>query len=71
MENENAANLSDRSNALQNYITNNPGADITTWSGNTNRNRANENMWDDWYYFAGLTFHTKFTLNQKFVNTNR
>ncbi|MBH83879.1 MAG: hypothetical protein CMP70_04315 [Flavobacteriales bacterium] len=59
MENENAANLSDRSNALQNYITSNPGADITTWSGNTNRNRANENMWDDWYYFAGLTLSYK------------
>jgi hypothetical protein len=59
MENENAANLSDRSNALQNYIAANPGADITTWTGNTNRNRANENLWDDWYYFAGLTLSYK------------
>lgn len=59
MENENAANLSDRSNDLQNYIAANPGADITTWTGNTNRNRANENLWDDWYYFAGLTLSYK------------
>ena len=59
MENEDAANLSDRSNALQNYIASNPGADITTWTGNTNRNRANENLWDDWYYFAGLTLSYK------------
>ena len=59
MENEDAANLSDRSNALQNYIDSNPGADITTWTGNTNRNRANENLWDDWYYFAGLTLSYK------------
>ncbi len=59
MENEDAANLSDRSNMLQNYIASNPGADITTWTGNTNRNRANENLWDDWYYFAGLTLSYK------------
>ena len=37
----------------------NPDADITTWTGNTNRNRANENLWDDWYYFAGLTLSYK------------
>lgn len=59
MENIDAANLSDRSNDLQNYIASNPGADITTWTANTNRNRANENLWDDWYYFAGLTLSYK------------
>ena len=59
MENEDAANLSDRSNALQNYIDSNPGSDITTWTGNTNRNRANENLWNDWYYFTGLTLSYK------------
>ena len=59
MENENAANLSDRSNALENYIASNPGADITTWTGNTDKKRANENLWDDWYYFAGLTLSYK------------
>lgn len=59
MENLDAANLSDRSIDLQNYITSNPGADITTWTKNVDRNRANENQWDDWYYFAGLTLSYK------------
>ena len=48
-----------QNNALQNYIDSNPGSDITTWTGNTNRNRANENLWNDWYYFAGLTLSYK------------
>ena len=55
MENVDAATLSDRSNALQEFLAANPGADITTWTGNTNRQRANENDWTDWYYFTGLT----------------
>ncbi|MGC6470578.1 MAG: DUF6089 family protein [Flavobacteriales bacterium] len=55
MENEDAANLSDRSIDLQNYLAANPGADISTWTGNANRIRANENNWTDWYYFAGFT----------------
>ena len=67
MQNEDAANLSDRSNALYDYLANNPGADISTWTGNTMTNqnilapkkRANENLWDDWYYFAGLTISYK------------
>ena len=59
MQNIDAANLSDRSIDLQDYINSNPGADITTWTGNTDRNRANENLWDDWYYFAGLTLSYK------------
>ena len=64
MENLDAANLSDRSNALQDYIIS-MGTDISTWTGNTNRNRANENLWDDWYYFTGLTLSYKIYTKNK------
>lgn len=63
MENIDAAILSDKSNALQNYLVANPGADITTWTGNTDRQRANENNWNDWYHFAGLSIAYK--INKK------
>ena len=63
MENIDAANLSDRSNALQSYLAANPGADITTWTGNTSRLRANENDWNDWYHFVGLSLAYK--INKK------
>ncbi|MDB2675319.1 DUF6089 family protein [Flavobacteriales bacterium] len=55
MENIDAASLSDRSNTLQEYLASTPGADITTWTGNNDKRRANENDWTDWYYFTGLT----------------
>lgn len=65
MDNIDAANLSDRSNALQNYLTANPGADITTWTANANRQRANENNWTDWYYFAGFTLSYRIATKDK------
>lgn len=54
-ENELAANLSDRSYALIEYLENNQGANITSWQGNIGKLRANENDWSDWYSFAGIS----------------
>lgn len=54
-----AAILSDRSIDFENYKANNIGADITNWRKNIGSNRGNENLWDDWYYFAGLTLSYK------------
>ena len=54
-ENETAALLSDRSYALIEYLNSNPGANITSWQGNRDKLRANENDWSDWYSFAGIS----------------
>lgn len=65
MENMNAALLSDKSNALANYLRDNPGADITTWTGNTGAARANENDWTDWYQFAAFSIAFKIDKKSK------
>ena len=59
MEDMIAAQLSDRTIALQDFLANNPTADITVWSQNTDKQRANPNGWNDWYTFAGITLSFK------------
>jgi hypothetical protein len=48
LDNPLAASLSDRS------INNDPNS-----IGNTDKLRANENKWNDWYVFTGLTLSYK------------
>ncbi len=65
MEDMIAAQLSDRTIALQDFLTNNPTADITVWSQNTDKQRANPNGWNDWYTFAGITLSFKIVKTPK------
>ncbi|MBC8464408.1 MAG: hypothetical protein H8D62_01900, partial [Bacteroidetes bacterium] len=65
MENPTAANLSDRTLASQYYILANPGADITSWTANVGKQRADANNWNDWYAFAGITLSFKIVSTPK------
>ena len=55
-ENQTAAYLSDTSLDALEYLNSNPNAQISEWTQNTDRQRANENNWQDWYNFAGISF---------------
>ena len=55
-ENEAAAYLSDTSLDALEYLNSDPNAQISEWTQNTDRQRANENNWKDWYNFAGISF---------------
>jgi hypothetical protein len=59
------ADLSDRSLDALEYIATHPGTDIAYWTRNTDKLRANENNWDDWYAFAGITFCYKIVKTPK------
>jgi len=65
MEDMIAAQLSDRTIDLQNFLANNPTADITVWSQNAGKQRANPNGWNDWYTFAGITLSFKIVKTPK------
>ena len=65
MENQAAANLSDRTLASQYYMLANPGADITSWTANVGKQRADANNWNDWYVFAGITLSFKIVSTPK------
>ena len=65
MEDMIAAQLSDRTIYLQDFLANNPTADITVWSQNTDKQRANPNGWNDWYTFAGITLSFKIVKTPK------
>ena len=53
-ENQITAELSDRSIDFQNWhIQNNSG--IEYWNQNIGENRGNENNWNDWYTFCGIS----------------
>lgn len=65
MENNQAASLSDRSNALALFLEENPGADITAWTGNIDKQRADANNWNDWYTFTGITLSFKIVKTPK------
>lgn len=65
MEDMIAAQLSDRTIDLQDFLANNPTADITVWSQNADKQRANPNGWNDWYTFAGITLSFKIVKTPK------
>lgn len=65
LHNPTAASLSDQSLNYQLYEATVNGADISNWTGNTGRNRGNENAWSDWYVFSGLTLSFKIVKTPK------
>jgi len=63
-ENPIAAELSDRSVDYQNWhLQNNSG--INLWDENIDKNRGNENNWNDWFSFCGISIIYKFNTTPK------
>ena len=64
-DDQTAANLADRTLAFQYYLLADPGADISSWTENVGKQRADANNWNDWYVFAGITLSFKIVSTPK------
>ena len=63
-ESQIAASLSDRSINFQNWHTQN-NSGIEYWDQNIGKNRGNENNWNDWFTFCGISIIYKFNTTPK------
>jgi hypothetical protein len=63
--NVDAAYLSDRTLALQEFLGTNPSLErINDWHENAGTQRANANDWSDWYTFTGISIIFKINQNK-------